>query len=103
MLRKLVFIIAGMALLAGLGWRFVTHWGPGRTAFPTQGIDVSQVQGVIDWKAARAAGVDFAYIRASQGSDMRDERFAANWAESAAAGVKRGAYHVFSLCRPGRE
>lgn len=103
MLRKLVFIIAGMALLAGLGWRFVTHWGPGRTAFPTQGIDVSQVQGVIDWKAARAAGVDFAYVRASQGSDMRDERFAANWPESAAAGVKRGAYHVFSLCRPGRE
>lgn len=103
MLRKLALFIVGVALLAGLGWRYATHWGPGRTAFPTQGIDVSQQQGAIDWKAVRSAGVDFAYIRASQGSDMRDERFAANWSESAAAEVKRGAYHVFNLCKPGRE
>ena len=103
MLRTLAFVLAGVALLAGLGWRFMTHWTPSRTAFPTQGIDVSQEQGAIDWKAARAAGVDFAYIRASQGSDMRDENFAANWSESAAADMKRGAYHVFNLCKPGRE
>ena len=103
MLRKLAFVLVGVALLAGLGWRFVTHWTPSRTTFPTQGIDVSQEQGLIDWKAARAAGVDFAYIRASQGSDRRDENFAANWSESAAADVKRGAYHVFNLCKQGRE
>ena len=103
MLRKLAFVLVGVVLLAGLGWRFVTHWTPSRTTFPTQGIDVSQEQGLIDWKAARAAGVDFAYIRASQGSDRRDENFAANWSESAAADVKRGAYHVFNLCKPGRE
>ncbi|MBK7284955.1 MAG: hypothetical protein IPI83_11875 [Sphingomonadales bacterium] len=52
MLRKLVFIIAGMALLAGLGWRFVTHWGRAEPLSRHRGIDVSQEQGVIDWKAA---------------------------------------------------
>jgi lysozyme len=103
MLRKLALTIAALALLAGLGWRFATHWSPDRGAFPTQGIDVSHYQGEIDWNAARAAGVDFAYIKASEGSDLRDDRFAANWAGTAAAGIKRGAYHFFSLCTPARE
>jgi len=103
MFRKLALAIAALALLAGLGWRFATHWSPNRETFPTQGVDVSHYQGEIDWNAARAAGVDFAYIKASEGGDLRDERFATNWAGSAAAGIKRGAYHFFSLCKPGRE
>ncbi len=103
MARKLLLIVLGAAFVAGLAWRIATQWAPGRSDFPTQGIDVSQEQGLIDWKAARSAGVDFAYIRASQGADKRDERFAMNWTESAAADIKRGAYHVYSLCKSGKD
>ena len=103
MIRKLALLIVALALIGGLGWFAFTRWAPGRDRFPTQGVDVSHYQGDIDWQAAKAAGVDFAYIKASEGGDLRDDRFAANWAGTAEAGIKRGAYHYFSLCRPGRD
>ena len=103
MIRKLASMIVPLALLVGIGWLGLSRWAPSREAYPTQGIDVSRVQGEIDWKAARSAGVNFAYIKASDGVDLRDDHFASNWAGTAEAGMKRGAYHFFSLCRTGRE
>ena len=103
MIRKLVLLLAGLVVLGGLGWIGLASWTPSRAAYPTQGVDVSEANGEIDWKAAHAAGVDFAYLRASEGSELRDERFAANWAQTAEAGVKRGATHVFNLCTSARD
>ena len=59
------------------------------------GIDVSRYQGVIDWKAVRAAGIRFAYIKATESTDYLDPTFNANWAGAKAAGIVRGAYHYF--------
>lgn len=56
------------------------------------GIDVSSIQSTVDWQAVRAAGVDFAFIRASSGGRI-DTRFRENWTRARAAGVLRGAYH----------
>ena len=67
------------------------------------GVDVSKYQGAIDWSAARAGGVQFAWIKATEGGDHVDDRFAQNWAEAKAAGVPRGAYHFVYWCRPPRE
>jgi lysozyme len=78
-------------------------WHPSEARYPDQGIDVSHHQGRIDWPALPAQGVDFAYIKASEGGDHRDRRFAANWLGARAAGIRRGAYHFFTLCRPGAE
>ena len=103
MFRKLAYVLVAIVLFAGMGWLGVSHWTPSRGAYPTQGVDVSHDQGEIDWNAARSAGADFAYVKASEGSDMRDDRFASNWTGAAEAGVKRGAYHFFSLCRTGRQ
>lgn len=47
--------------------------------------------------------VDFAYINATEGGDFVDDRFEQNWIDAAAAGLDRGAYHFFTLCRPGAE
>ncbi len=66
-----------------------------------QGIDVSKYQGTVDWAAVRAAGVSFAYIKATEGGDRVDDRFAENWAAAKAAGVPRGAYHFYYFCRTG--
>lgn len=59
------------------------------------GIDVSVWQGAVDWKAAKTAGVTFAFARASDGTAHRDEEFKANWAGMRAQGVIRGAYQFF--------
>ncbi|MDB5705639.1 MAG: lysozyme [Sphingomonas bacterium] len=68
-----------------------------------QGIDVSHYQGRIDWPLLPGQGVDFAYIKATEGGDYRDDRFAANWQGAGQAGIARGAYHFFTLCRSGAD
>jgi lysozyme len=104
LLIRRIMIAIGAILLAGvLLWFFATRWAPSRTTYPSQGVDVSAGQGDIDWRKLRAAGADFAYIRASEGSNGRDLRFAENWAAAREAGVRRGALHIFTLCRPARD
>lgn len=69
--------------------------GPGPAGGPLPGIDVSHWQGAIDWSAVRADGVEFAFVKATEGGDYTDPRFAANWAGARQAGVVRGAYHFY--------
>lgn len=69
--------------------------GPAPDGAPLPGIDVSHWQGTIDWDAVAADGVVFAFIKATEGGDYTDPRFAANWAAARRAGVVRGAYHFF--------
>jgi lysozyme len=71
--------------------------------FPVHGIDVSKYQGSIDWSAVRQSGTAFAYLKATEGGDMLDDRFEEHWNGAKAAGVPRGAYHFFYWCRPGIE
>jgi len=86
---------AGAALLSG-------RWSPWATGL-AQGVDVSRHQETIDWPALAADDVRFVYIKATEGSDYVDPRFAANWAGAGAVGLARGAYHFFTLCRSGAE
>lgn len=100
------FATAGVFLgvIGGLVWAFWDGWlrfnTPSETMYPVRGIDVSHHQGVIDWQKVRAAGFSFAYIKASEGGDFTDPQFAANWRGAKAAGIARGAYHLFTLCTP---
>lgn len=96
-------LIAPLIVLAGLGALGSKAWGPSRADYPVQGIDVSHHQGDIRWTQVAGEGVDFAYIKATEGGDFTDPAFAANWQAAATAGIKRGAYHFFTLCRPGAE
>lgn len=61
------------------------------------GVDVSKYQGKIDWKKAKAAGVDFAMIKLGgrgygTGIIYEDEYFKANIEGAIANGVKVGVY-----------
>ena len=76
---------------------------PSPSNYEVSGIDVSKYQGDIDWNSVRAAGVRFAWIKATEGGDRVDEKFAQNWAAAKAAGVPRGAYHFAYWCRPMEE
>lgn len=60
-----------------------------------KGIDVSKHQGKIDWTKVKAAGVQFAMLRAGYGryDNQKDEQFEANYKGATAAGIPVGAYH----------
>jgi lysozyme len=59
------------------------------------GIDVSHYQGSIDWGAVAKSGIDFAFIKATDGAGAGDPMFASNWKGARDAGIRRGAYHFF--------
>ncbi|MBR2284801.1 MAG: glycoside hydrolase family 25 protein [Ruminococcus sp.] len=58
------------------------------------GVDVSRYQSTIDWKRAKAAGVDFAIIQAGYGryASQKDSCFDMNVVNAQAAGVDCGVY-----------
>jgi lysozyme len=98
----LLAALAAGALIWFAPWLY-EHYELSAWSYAVKGVDVSHHQGDIDWQALRAAGVSFAYIKATEGASFRDPRFAGNWRRSRDAGVLRGAYHYFSLCKPGAE
>ena len=59
------------------------------------GMDVSDWQPVIDWEKAKTSGIEFAFIKATQGADIACNYFKAHWQNSKAAGIPRGAYHFY--------
>jgi lysozyme len=71
--------------------------------YAIHGIDVSKWQGDINWNAAREAGTQFVFIKATEGGDHLDERFYTNWAGAKAAGIPRAAYHFVYWCRSAHE
>lgn len=77
--------------------------GRNPASYPVHGIDTSRWQTAIDWPTARANGVNFAFLKATEGGDILDPAFKANWAAAGRAGVARGAYHFFYWCRPADE
>ncbi|MBY0568964.1 MAG: glycoside hydrolase family 25 protein [Hyphomonadaceae bacterium] len=102
-MRRNVLIAAAVAVLAliGAGLAMLGGWWTPLAARYVQGVDVSHHQGAIDWRTLAADDIAFAYIKATEGADHIDARFAFNWREAAAAGLYRGAYHFFTLCRSG--
>ena len=71
--------------------------------YPVHGVDLSRWQSGVDWRLARGAGVNFAFVKATEGGDVFDPLFPSHWTHSAEAGVKRGAYHLYYHCRPAAE
>lgn len=69
--------------------------------YKVHGIDVSHHQGDIDWNAVSATRdqqfpIRFAIIKATEGGDYKDRRFAENFARSREVGLIRGAYHFYN-------
>lgn len=61
----------------------------------TIGVDISEMNGVVDFQALKNAGVQFVIIRCGFGSDYTnqdDKRFAENVRKAEAAGIPWGAY-----------
>ncbi|HEX3076769.1 MAG TPA: GH25 family lysozyme [Lachnospiraceae bacterium] len=57
------------------------------------GIDVSKWQGAIQWDLVPSAGIEFAMIRSSFGSENVDPMFEANYQGAKENGISVGVYH----------
>jgi lysozyme len=69
--------------------------------YDVHGIDVSHYQGNIDWDAVKRGSnedfpIEFVFMKATEGGDLADEAFAANFENAGKCGFIRGAYHFFS-------
>lgn len=102
-----VVVAAVLVAAVAVGWwvwfRWLPGYRPGLDAGERYGVDVSSHQGEVDWERVAGDRIAFAYIKATEGGDFVDERFRRNWDGAAGAGLDRGAYHFFTLCRAGAE
>jgi lysozyme len=95
-------VVLVLGVLALLVWNG-TLW-PNRFLvddYDVRGVDVSAYQGEIDWPVLASQDLDFAFIKATEGSSHVDERFAANWAGARETDLLVGAYHFLSFESPG--
>lgn len=77
-------------------------WGGRSPAdYPVHGTDVSRFQPPVDWARARANGVNFVFIKATEGADDTDPMFGTHWRAARAAGIPAGGYHFWYHCASG--
>ncbi|MBR4831207.1 MAG: glycoside hydrolase family 25 [Butyrivibrio sp.] len=74
-----------------------------RSRYPIVGVDVSSYQGEIDWNELSSQDINFAYIKATEGSGFVDEHFKSNWENASKTNLRIGAYHFFSFETTGKE
>lgn len=61
-----------------------------------EGIDVSNWQGYIDYEQVKNAGIQVVYIKASQGTNIKDAYFDMNYENAKANGLRVGFYHFLT-------
>ncbi|GAB3218908.1 lysozyme [Glycomyces halotolerans] len=88
-LRGAIVLFASIVLTAAA----VAVASPAQAQTRVPGIDVSHYQGSINWNSVRSSGIQWAYIKATEGTSYKDPRFNANYPNAYHAGVIRGAYH----------
>lgn len=74
---------------------------PSNEEYPVRGVDVSSYQGKIDWQVLSKENIDFAFIKATEGSTHKDKYFNDNLNNSLQTSLKVGAYHFFSFDSEG--
>jgi lysozyme len=79
-------------------WRSTAPW-----TYAVHGTDVSKYQPSVAWHDAKASGISFAFVKATEGGDRVDDKFAEHWRNAKAAGVPRGAYHFYYFCRTAED
>lgn len=103
-LALLVIALAPVLAYVAVDRGQVALQDPPLDRYPIRGIDVSHHQGPIDWpRVVAAPGLRFAWIKATEGGDWTDPRFAENWSGARRTGLAVGAYHYFTSCRSGAD
>lgn len=71
--------------------------------YPVRGIDISRHNGDVEFDRVAKDGIEFVFVKASEGTTHRDTLFRKNFDRAKAAGLKTGAYHFFRFDKEGVE
>lgn len=74
--------------------------GPARDRKILTGVDVSGWQNEVDWQRLKDSGVDYAYLKSTEGRTFVDPTYEVNRQNARKAGVITGAYHFFRPATP---
>lgn len=108
MKKKLFAVITSSAVILSAALALLIYNGiillnnPSEKEFPVRGIDVSEYQGKIDWNILSHQNIDFAFIKATEGSGYADICFEYNFSEIQKTDLDFGAYHFFSYDSSGK-
>lgn len=92
-----IIIALALTLTVLVGFKAIKINTPTNSQYPVRGVDVSEYQGEIDWHILYEQSVQFAFIKATEGSSYTDPYFEKNWANIQDTAIVRGAYHFFSF------
>lgn len=105
---KLLVSLCSLAVIAVLVFMVLVLNGviipnkPSEEMYPVRGVDVSEYQGEIDWEVLAPQSIDFAFIKATEGSSYTDSCFEYNIQNALQTDLKIGAYHFFSYDSSGK-
>lgn len=103
--KRSLIMVAGIAVVAVIFLLF--YYGilkfnnPSPSRYPVRGVDVASYQGDIDWEVLSRQGIDFAFIKATEGSSFVDDYFETNYTNALQTDLRVGVYHFFSFDSSG--
>ncbi len=109
-MKKIIFTILLLAILVGIGF-----WGYNAVinreininklflSGQVIGVDVSSYQIDVDFDELKKQGIEFAYIKATEGSTHVDSSFKEKWKNALESELAAGAYHYFIYNVSGAE
>lgn len=100
-----IIALTGLSIFGSAFYRSCTarrpHVEVERERFPVMGIDLSAHNGDVNFDRIVAEGVDFVFLKASEGTSFHDPKFRKNYSEARRSGIKVGAYHFFRFDSDG--
>lgn len=71
--------------------------------YSVKGIDVSHHNPILNWEEVKNQGINFAYIKATEGISHDDRNYIYNYKLARESNVKVGSYHFYNFAVSGRE
>lgn len=108
--KKVIYISSIITVIIAVGLTFALLFyngillfnNPSKDEYPVRGVDVSAYQGKIDWAELSEQSIDFAFIKATEGSGFTDKCFEYNYKNAIKTDLRVGAYHFFSFDSEGK-
>ena len=95
--KNKIYIISAIAILLFLVVKnrhyFRKDWR--LKAYEVHGVDISHYQFDVDFKQLKNDGVQFAFVKATEGITFKDDHFKKNWDGLKKESLIRGAYHFY--------
>ena len=96
---QIMIIFIGLILvILGLSFNFLRNTTrPSSRQYPVLGVSISDTDGYQDFHLLQQHGVQFVYLKATQGADYFSDRFLDNYWRIQGAQLAVGCYHYFSF------